>query len=88
MLCRCYFLSPDAASRQPILGITHYLHGSASRGDAVCEGRRLRLLSGVCLSASLFFFPSSQEAGPAPEGTLEEVGAAEMAAMRKQVRWG
>nr|XP_013227004.1 fetal and adult testis-expressed transcript protein [Columba livia] len=28
---------------------------------------------------------SSQEAGPAPEGTLEEVGVAEMAAMRKQL---
>ncbi|XP_075369345.1 mitochondrial fission factor homolog A-like [Mycteria americana] len=28
---------------------------------------------------------SSQEAGPAPESTLEEVGVAEMAAMRKQL---
>lgn len=50
-------------------------------------GEKLHLLSSVCLSASLFYFPSFQESGPAPEGTLEEVGVAEMAAMRKQVRW-
>lgn len=67
---------------------THYLHGLAPRGSTACVGRQLRLLSSVCPSASLFFFPSSQEAGPALESTLEEVGMAEMAAMRKQVRWG
>lgn len=36
--------------------------------------------------ASLFFSRSSQEAGPALESSLEEVGTVEMAAMRKQVR--
>lgn len=77
-------LHPDSTS----WACTRYLHGSALRGSATCAGRQLHLLSSVCPSASLFFFHSSQEAGPAPESALEEVGAAEMAAMRRQVRWG
>lgn len=76
-------LHPDSTSWARM----RYLH--AQLPVAVpCVGRQLHLLSSVCLSASLFSFPSSQEAGQGPESALEEAGVAEMAAMRKQVRWG
>lgn len=85
MLCRCCFLSPDAASRQYILG-THATCTSGLFMPVLQCGREIASLE-QCLSASLFYFPSFQESGPAPEGTLEEVEVAEIAAMRKQVRW-
>lgn len=58
----------------------------APRSSAMHGGRHLS--SSVCPSASLLFFPSSQEAGAAPESALEEAGMTEMAAMRKQVSCG
>lgn len=44
--------------------------------------------SSACPPASLLSFPSSQEPIPAAESALEEAGVTEVAAMRRQVRWG
>lgn len=65
------------------LGGTHSLHGSAA-----FEGGQLPPTSSACPPASLLSSPSSQEPFPAAESPLEEAGVTEVAAMRRQVRWG
>lgn len=75
-------LHPESTSR----ACARYLHGSAPGGgvgEGNCISRAAFVRLHLCFSSR-----SSQEAGPAPESTLEEVGMAEMAAMRKQVRRG
>uniref|UniRef100_A0A8U8CD35 Mitochondrial fission factor n=1 Tax=Geospiza parvula TaxID=87175 RepID=A0A8U8CD35_GEOPR len=62
-------------------------HSSAPWGSAAFVGSAAphEQFCPPCISA---FLPSSQEPVPAAESTSEEAGVTEVAAMRRQVRWG
>ncbi|XP_063201835.1 fetal and adult testis-expressed transcript protein isoform X2 [Chroicocephalus ridibundus] len=85
-------MSPDSSAQPTHLRELPFLHGDSRSnsqkrrrlGHHSSRSRRERTPSD-CAQLALYSHERSQEAGPAPESTLEEVGMAEMAAMRKQL---
>ncbi|XP_075291965.1 mitochondrial fission factor homolog B isoform X2 [Opisthocomus hoazin] len=89
-------MSPDSSVQPACLGELPFLHvptrsSSQKRkrlGHHSSRSRRERI-SSDCAQLALHSLGQhhkrSQEAGPAPDSALEEVGVAEMAAMRKQL---
>ncbi|XP_068268246.1 LOW QUALITY PROTEIN: mitochondrial fission factor homolog B-like [Nyctibius grandis] len=94
--CVMVHVSPDSSAQPTCLGELPLLHG-ASRSSSQKRKRsghhssrsQRERTSSDCAQLALHspgqHHERSQEAGPAPESALEEVGVAEMAAMRKQL---